>query len=240
MKVTNYTVPTALSRSYSFALLADMHSRIPQGILMTLTALVPDFIVLAGDIVDGGFQKEPQMLSFLAGAAMIAPTYYATGNHELFSDTDRELVASVGVTLLEDAASVYDEIHIAGLASGFGHSKAFRKTPPPNLSFLQNFSTCEGYKLLISHHPEHYPRYIKDTAIDLTVSGHAHGGQWRIANRGIFAPGQGLFPKYTSGLHTNHDSRLIISRGIGSHTVIPRIFNAPEIVMVHLDSHQEA
>ncbi|MBQ7364645.1 MAG: metallophosphoesterase, partial [Clostridia bacterium] len=197
MTISNYFVPTKLRASYSFALLADMHSRIPQGFLRTLAALAPDFIILAGDIVDIGFEKEPHMLSFLAGCASLAPTYYATGNHELFTDTDRELVTSLGIALLENNDSTFADVRIGGLASGLGHTKAFRKTPPPDLAFLDRFEKLDSFKLLISHHPEHYPRYIRERAIDLTVSGHAHGGQWRIGSQGIFAPGQGLFPKYT-------------------------------------------
>ena len=63
------------------------------------------------------------------------------------------------------------------------------------------------------------------------VSGHAHGGQWRIFGRGVFAPGQGLFPKYTSGIH---DGRLVISRGLKKSGTIPRIFNSPELVIIDI------
>ena len=90
-----------------------------------------------------------------------------------------------------------------------------------------NFSNKEGFKLLLCHHPEYYSKYIKDIDVDLTLSGHAHGGQWRILGQGIFAPGQGIFPKYTSGLI---DGRLIVSRGLGNTHRIPRINNKPEII----------
>ena len=62
------------------------------------------------------------------------------------------------------------------------------------------------------------------------MSGHAHGGQWRIFGRGVYAPGQGIFPKYTSGVI---DGRCVISRGLSNHTHVPRIFNPPELVMVY-------
>ena len=84
-------------------------------------------------------------------------------------------------------------------------------------------------KILLCHHPEYYPTVLADLGMDLIVCGHAHGGQWRFFGRGIYAPGQGLFPRYTAGLHGGH---CIISRGISGCTHIPRIFNAPEIPLI--------
>ena len=74
---------------------------------------------------------------------------------------------------------------------------------------------------------------IESRDIDLIFSGHCHGGQWRVYSilhreeRGVFAPGQGLFPPLTSGLH---DGRLLISRGLSNTTFIPRINNPTEII----------
>jgi predicted MPP superfamily phosphohydrolase len=66
------------------------------------------------------------------------------------------------------------------------------------------------------------------------LSGHAHGGQWRIFGRGVFAPHQGLFPKYTSGLH---DEKLLISRGASNNVpLIPRFFNPREVLDIHIIS----
>ena len=84
---------------------------------------------------------------------------------------------------------------------------------------------------LLCHHPEYWPRYVRDLPVDLTLSGHAHGGQIRLFGQGLFAPGQGLFPRYTSGVH---EGRLVISRGLANTTRIPRLFNPTELVCVHL------
>ena len=64
---------------------------------------------------------------------------------------------------------------------------------------------------------------------DLILSGHAHGGQWRIGRQGIFAPSQGLFPRLTEGVH---DGRLLISRGLANRTPVPRLNNPPETVYI--------
>ena len=90
-----------------------------------------------------------------------------------------------------------------------------------------------GYHLLLCHHPEYFDRYLRDYPIDLTVSGHAHGGQWRVFGRGVYAPDQGLFPKYTSGLH---EDRLVISRGVANTVPFaPRLFNPCEVVTVEVN-----
>ena len=104
-------------------------------------------------------------------------------------------------------------------------------TPPPNLKWLGNFAALSGYKILLNHHPEYYPEYIKELDIDLILSGHAHGGQIRFFGTGLFAPGQGFFPKYTSGIH---DGRLIVSRGLANNAPpIPRLFNSRELIFIN-------
>ena len=129
-----------------------------------------------------------------------------------------------GVNLLLDEYVIYDGIAFGGLASGL-----VRDNGEPDVEFLHRFANLQEPKVLICHHPEYYTKYIKKLSIDLIVSGHAHGGQWRFFGRGVFAPGQGLFPKYTSGVY---DDRLVVSKGLKKTTIPPRIFNKPEVVII--------
>ena len=106
-------------------------------------------------------------------------------------------------------------------------------TPPdPKLEWLSEFEKQDGCRLLLCHHPEYYPTYLADRNIDLVFSGHAHGGQWRLFGRGLIAPGQGLFPRLTSGVHPGAHGKLVISRGMGNGTWIPRINNPCEVVII--------
>ncbi len=99
--------------------------------------------------------------------------------------------------------------------------------PHPETAWLQDFAAQDGYKILLCHHPEYRDRYLKDLPIDLVLSGHAHGGQIRIAGQGLFAPGQGFFPYYTSGVHGN----MVISRGLSNTaSFIPRLGNPTEVI----------
>ena len=89
--------------------------------------------------------------------------------------------------------------------------------------------------VLLVHHPE-YAVKAANSRFLCAVCGHAHGGQWRIFGRGVFAPHQGIFPKYTAGVI---DGRCIISRGTGDHTPIPRVANPRELVIIHCGAKTE-
>jgi len=88
--------------------------------------------------------------------------------------------------------------------------------------------------LLISHRPEFANEYAK-YGIDLVLSGHAHGGQFRLpVVGGLFAPHQGFFPKYSEGVHVLNKTNLVISRGLGNSTIPFRINNRPELLEIVL------
>ena len=89
------------------------------------------------------------------------------------------------------------------------------------------------FRLLMCHHPEYYPRHIAPHDIDLTLSGHAHGGQVRIGKQGLYAPGQGLLPRLTSGFYDG--GRLLVSRGMTNATWAPRIRCKCELIILRLE-----
>ena len=107
---------------------------------------------------------------------------------------------------------------------------------PTESEWLDDFAAQEGYKILLCHHPEYWcmrEPMIRDRRIDLVLAGHAHGGQWQILGRGIFAPYQGILPKYTSGVHFGPYGRMIISKGLSNpYKVIPRWGNPCEVVFI--------
>ena len=107
----------------------------------------------------------------------------------------------------------------------------------PRVDDLDEFFAYDGVKILICHHPEYYAKYLRDRDVDLVLSGHAHGGQWRLFGLGLYAPDQGLFPKYTSGVH---EDTLVISRGTANTGgIIPRLFNPREVVCIRINESKE-
>jgi predicted MPP superfamily phosphohydrolase len=196
----------------------------------------PDIIVITGDVIDGRRKKAEAALSFVSRASGIAPVYYVSGNHEWRYGRYNALRAQLraaGATVLDNAGVTLkkedDRIQLMGVKDlAFGKESVFKK----NLRKLAAES-C-GMTILLSHHPEKIAFYAA-CGFDLVFSGHAHGGQVRLPFvGGLFAPGQGVFPKYTSGLHKVGKTSLVVSRGLGNSLFPLRVFNRPELVLVML------
>ena len=157
---------------------------------------------------------------FFREASKITQVFYSPGNHErYFTDRDRQVIRETGIVFLDNSEAAWKGIRVGGLSS------------TPDMDWLQEYSKRPGYKLLLCHHPEFYDKYLKDTDIDLILSGHVHGGQMRVLGKGIFSPGQGLFPKYFHGFH---DNRLIVSAGTSNTVSLPRWGNPCEVVIINL------
>ncbi len=244
LKTTTYRLPAPRPElaGMRIAVAADLHGNDNELPLRRLREARPDIILIPGDLTDDTSLLDPNApgYDFLHEAVTIAPTYYSVGNHEiacyhkgnpwrhpvphLVPDHVREQIAETGAVFLDNDYVTVGSLTICGLTSGIN-----RAVNRPHAETLARFAALPGVRILLCHHPEYFVPFIKETDIELTVSGHAHGGHWRLFGRGIYAPGQGLFPKYTSGVL---DGRCVISRGMGNHTTIPRIFNKPELVVI--------
>ena len=234
MHVTRYSlISDKLNKRYVIALAADVHGKEQNLLFKELKALKPDIIAVAGDIEGIGDteRRKSYIERFIKECSAVAPVFVSLGNHDV--NVRESFPYESGAILLDNNYVLYDGITIGGLTSGSLGIKHCRteKTPEPDIAFIGSFSRLSGYKVLLSHHPEYYPRFLKNRDIDIILSGHAHGGQWRFFGRGVFAPGQGLFPKYTSGIH---DGKLIVSRGLADHNGIPRIFNPYELCIIEI------
>lgn len=107
----------------------------------------------------------------------------------------------------------------------------------PDYGGLNEFEKQDGFKILLDHHPENFERITKGRDIDLVLSGHAHGEQIRVLNHRLYAPHQGFFPKYTSGVY---DNKLVVSRGLANIKLIPRIGNPTELVYITVTKAKES
>lgn len=205
------------------------------------------------------------VIPFLEGCCRIAPTYMSVGNHEcLLSRDEFDKLRATGVNILNNEWTALEEgLLIGGLTSAFAISYnrfrddynrqnsedgyvryPYRRRPkdissfPTDSAWLDDFEQADGYKILLCHHPEYWSLrepMLKDRKFDLVLSGHAHGGQIRVMGRGILSPGQGLFPKYTGGIHRGQYGSMIISRGLSNpYGYIPRLGNPCEVVYVQL------
>ena len=227
------------------ALVADFHNGDPEPLIDALRDAHPDVILVAGDVVTDA-RRVKNGLALLRAATTVAPTFFSLGNHEAKCGEDvKEQIAATGVRLLDDEYTRFGGIFIGGLSTGWSrdNQRRTKQTPPPALGWLDGFCAEKGVKVLLCHHPEYYPAYLSERSLDLVLAGHAHGGQWRLFGRGLFAPGQGIFPKFTSGAYRGRKKLkgalrlggqpvLIVSRGLHDHTRIPRINNPQELIVL--------
>ncbi|WP_304509110.1 metallophosphoesterase [Anaerotignum sp.] len=197
----------------------------------------PDIIVITGDLIDRNRTNLDTAMTFVEGAVNIAPVYYVSGNHEHQSGYFDELLerfSETDVTVLENGKSIIekngDTMEIIGLAD-----KRVNPYYSQVLSTLLKGTENGTFHLLLSHRPELFDTYVENN-VDLAFTGHAHGGQIRLPFiGGIFAPNQGFFPAYTSGIYEKNNTAMVVSRGLGNSTFPFRIFNRPELVMVTLE-----
>lgn len=243
--VRRYTIEsTKLTQAVRLVFLSDLHSceyGNGQGELLDLTeAQQPDLVLLGGDWVDDNFGRLPPERAYGTARALAEryPTFYATGNHELWSGYVEEIkgyMAAQGVTVLSGES---DRLVINGQAiqiCGLDDPDVGETVWAEELMRLRAGRDDKAYTLLLSHRPERSDDY---GGFDLVLAGHAHGGQWRLPPflDGVFAPNQGFFPKWTGGTYgLEGGGTLVVSRGLSREsTRIPRFWNPTEIVVVEL------
>lgn len=258
MKETVYSISSPVNMT--IALIADFHNTDPDAIIESLSDHHPDMIAIAGDFLVGyrpqhpglAIEHQTNVLPLFHACVKVAPTYVSLGNHEwMVCDEDIDLIRSTGATVLDNSWVERNGIAMGGLTPAIvSNFRAFRKGTgeryphrerrphgrniEPELLWLDEFEMVPGYKILLCHHPEYYPVYLRDRQVDLILSGHAHGGQIRLFGQGLYSPGQGWLPKYTSGVY---DGKLVVSKGIANTaSPVPRIFNPTEIVYVKLEN----
>lgn len=201
-----------------------------------MTESEPDIIVFTGDLLDRNKTNVDTAMSFMEEAVKIAPVYYVSGNHEHQSGQWEELslrLTETGVMVLDNGKSTIEkdgeQITLIGLAD--------KSVNPYYESVLQTFGAAlpgDEFTILLSHRPELFETYVA-ADMSLVFCGHAHGGQIRLPFiGGLFAPNQGFFPKYTTGMYIQDDTAMVVSRGLGNSVFPFRIFNRPELIEVVL------
>ena len=243
---------------YRIVQISDLHNKeFGKGnchLLALIKAQMPDLIVITGDLMDSYHVNLSKAVEFAKRVAKLAPCYFVTGNHEhrmTMEKLTRFLLdlEEAGVRVLRNEA-VELGMKTRSISAEDGDPDAAPLTEPASyfrligvdcqqgktdtLQRLMLMRDPEELNILLSHKP-HYASYYKKAGVDLVLSGHAHGGQWRLPGvGGLFAPGQGVIPKYTAGMYRIGDTVLCVSRGLGNSSFPLRIENKPEVVTVIL------
>lgn len=252
LELNHYTISSdelpSNFKGYRIALVTDLHNcemgENNTNLLEMLEESNPDMIAIVGDIVDCYKTNIQVAIGFAKQAVQIAPTYYVTGNHESFVEEYDSLetgLTSVGVTVLHDEFILIEKedtyIQLIGLDDPSFSVDYFTGDSASAIDMaLSEIEIDEdAFTLLLGHRPELFDVYVKHD-INLVLSGHAHGGQFRLPFvGGLYSPNQGIFPKYDAGLFTENETNMIVSRGIGNSQFPVRFNNRPEVILIELE-----
>ena len=212
-------------------------------LLLMLKQADADIIAITGDMIDSRNTDIDVAISFAQKAVNIAPVYYVNGNHEsrVLGEYEKlkQGLTDAGVTILENSSAditIGDEtISLIGINDPTFRMDIVDDTMEQNIAhqLVNVIPDNDNYKVLLAHRPEYFDVYAGK--VDLVLSGHAHGGQFRIPFiGGLVAPGQGFFPEYYEGSHIKENTEMIVSRGIGNSIIPFRINNKPEIIVAEL------
>ena len=230
---------------------SDLHSTFfdsnNKSVLKSIKEQNPDIIAITGDYVDKNTGDITALLEFSAELSKIADCYYITGNHEAqFCESygyDKYLdkLRNAGFIILEnDFVSLKrgnETINIAGLSDPLFREITDKKYTDPKKLYYDNYSKMglDGYTILLVHRPYEFDTFLKMN-VDIVLSGHEHGGQIRLPFiGGLFAPGEGLLPKYEKGAFKKGGTTMIVSSGLGNGEAPIRINNIPEITVIEIE-----
>ena len=224
----------------------------------------PDVICVTGDLVDSryyakhGVEGEALTLALMEKLITLAPVYFIYGNHEMILLDDpqnnafKNALEKLGVQNINNELVCYqrqedgDKVYIGGIQDPSTLYKdyryAFLSNNGERMEAMLDAVTVgvrnEEFFLLLSHRPEYLEMYDQ-YPVDLVLTGHAHGGQFRLPFiGGVYAPGQGFLPKYTAGLYETDDLEMYVGTGIGNSVIPVRIFNPPEILTIILETQK--
>ena len=247
-----------IKKEHKYVVLSDLHNKSygekNEKLLKAIHDLKPDAILIAGDMLTSkpGKSYEPA-LNLLKELAGKYPIYYSMGNHEtrlflypeVYGDMGANYEMDLNALQIElmrnESREEHDNIRITGLDMNRDYYKRFKKYPMDSgyLPHTLGEAREETYEILLAHNPDYFEEYAAWGA-DLVFSGHVHGGMMRLPFLGgVVSPAVRLFPKYDGGVFQQGKSTMILSRGLGMHTIPIRIFNPGELILVKLNPQNE-
>ncbi|GAB2502063.1 metallophosphoesterase [Alkalibacterium psychrotolerans] len=254
IQVTHYDfnhtdIPEAFD-GYTIVQVSDLHNKdFGNQLTDKVREQNPDLIAVTGDVIDSNRTDIPVAIEALTELVEMAPVYFVSGNHEIASEQYPELqveMEAIGVINLDNSSLLLEregtEIGLIGLEDPLLVTREEIEMAGSQEQFLQDSlvgltnQVGTDFNLLLSHRAEVMELYAR-TDVDLALTGHAHGGQIRVPGvNGLYAPTQGFFPEYTSGLYEEGDTQMIVSRGLGNSLFPFRVNNRPELIVVTLES----
>lgn len=231
-EIVSDDIPEAFD-GYRIAVLSDLHeNELGAGNAKLIAEVIkaePDIIAVTGDLIDEP-GHDAYVRNLMTQLLEIAPVYYVTGNHEWASGVINELFAILDETGVNVLRNEYVELErggetivLAGIDDPNGPYDM--KTPQELMDEIRAAEGEDKYITLLAHRNDKVDLYDEIEA-PLVLCGHGHGGIIRLPfTDGLISTSREWFPSYTSGVYEEDDTTLLVSRGLGNNTGIPRVFN---------------
>ncbi|WP_395547421.1 MULTISPECIES: metallophosphoesterase [unclassified Lacrimispora] len=233
--------------------LSDLHEhRFGDGnerLLAAVDEAAPDLVLIGGDmIVSKGKADMAASLELMGKLAGKYPVFCGNGNHEnrllwepqVYGDSYETYMHSLkklGIRILDSRTEWYGEdIAVTGIDLEPG---AYRKFRPDRLKEEEmeqkvGKASKERFQILLCHSPLYFSS-CRSWGADLTLSGHFHGGTIRLPYLGgVMTPQYQFFLPYCAGEFKEDGKHMIVSRGLGTHSINIRLNNKPQVVVVDL------
>ncbi len=243
-----------ITQAVTFAFLSDLHDK-KYGednckLLKAIDDIKPDMILVGGDMIVARPERPNiKAKAFMKALAERYTVYHGMGNHEYRSDLYREDYGEMydeyskplmeqGVKFLRNESAVLEDynVEIRGVEIDRKYYKRFtvRHMEDNYMEEILGVNDGSHYEILLAHNPDYFKQYVAYGA-DLILAGHVHGGIIRMPFMGgIASPAVRFFPKYNGGLYRQGGANMIVSCGLGTHTLPMRIFNPAELTVIHL------
>ena len=250
--IQNYVFKSKkIKKTFSFAFLSDLHAKDfgydNEAIVRSVIDAQVDAVIMSGDMLTSKHGlKVDEAFALVKRLASICPVYYGIGNHEARLNWEAgnyymsyeeylDIIRECGAIVLDNDSTLLEEfgITLSGLSLPARYYHGFGNKPLDAVD-VKKFvgAKDDNYNILIAHNPEHRKAY-DDYGADLTLAGHLHGGVMRLwGNYGAITPRFRIFPGYAGGVIKGRRGRMIISRGLGLHTIPVRVFNPCELDFV--------
>lgn len=243
-----------IKEDIKFVFVSDLHNksygRNNERLLRKIDEIAPDFIVCGGDMPTANPGNQCDVaIHFITSLAAKYKVIYANGNHEYrmriypekyvgMHENYYSALKRAGIEPLINDSVMEQGVMFHGLELDKKYYKRLKKNYPSveviQESFDEKALSEDVYHVLLAHNPDYFAAYAK-SGVDLVLSGHVHGGVARIPGLGgVISPSFRLFPKYDGGLFKQENCTMIVSRGLGVHTIPVRFLNPGEIVVVNL------
>ncbi len=255
LKRTYYQIRIAgrygLLRPFSLAVLADLHNRAYHVSMdLLISAILEEkvsAILSAGDLVlaKAGVSCYDEALRLLDILSKEYPIYLVNGNHEtrMAGKRYRENYSRYQSALEKLGVIALNNQHISCSIEGMPLGIYGLEIPKACYQGKEDLTadslrkalgerSSDEYTILLAHHPKFFEAYA-DWGADLTLAGHLHGGIVRLPKLGgLVSPDFTLFPHYDRGMFERSGKRMLVSAGLGTHTIPVRINNPAELVIL--------